>query len=122
MNQVQIIGRLTKDVELRYTAQTQKAIAMFTVAVYMNKDITHFIRCKAWDKTAEILAQRCGKGSKIGLVGRIESGSYQKDGKTIYTQEVVAERIEQLDGNKEPEREPENIQETFQALEEAVPF
>jgi len=83
MNQVSIVGRATKELELRKT-QTGKSVLSFTVAVKRtyNRDETDFINCVAWEKTADILAQYGFKGCLLSLSGRIQPSTYDdKDGK-----------------------------------------
>src|SRR5699024_11785529 len=94
MNAARIIRRITKDIELRY-AQTGTAIAMFTVAVnrrYKNQNgeqEADFIRCKAFKKAAEILAQYNGKGSQIGIEGTNQTDSYERqDGKRVFMKDI----------------------------------
>lgn len=100
INRVVLIGRLTKDPMIRKT-QTGKSVTSFTVAVNRRSsqnDQTDFIRCVAWEKTAEILSQYAKKGSLISLEGKIQTGSYDdKDGKRVYTQDVVADFIQLLE-------------------------
>lgn len=101
MNRVILKGRLTKDVELRYTQSAEpKAFAMFSVAVNrFKKDECDFITCKAWGKTAEVLEKYFKKGQEILLEGRIEVNVSDTDGvKTTFTN-VVAEQVE-FCGNK----------------------
>ena len=97
MNQVNLIGRLARDTELKYT-QTGKAVASFTVAVNkgFGKDSeADFINCVAWEKTAENLANYTAKGSQVGISGRLQVRSYDsKEGKKVYVTEVVANFIE----------------------------
>ena len=97
MNNVQLIGNLTKDIELRKT-QSGKSVVNFTLAVSrtFNREETDFIQCQAWGKTADILHQYCCKGFKIGLSGNIETGSYDKNGQRVYTTTVIANNIELL--------------------------
>ena len=105
MNNVVLIGRLTKDPELKYS-QSGKAYCRFTVAVNrdFNKDEADFINCLAFNKTAETIAEWLGKGRRIALQGRIQTGSYEnKNGDTVYTTEIVADRFEFVDSSKEPE-------------------
>ena len=105
MNNVQLIGRLTKDVDLRYfqNAQGDQAIARFTVAVdrIPKQDGTHetvFITCSCFGRRAEGIADHFQKGSKIGLVGRIRTGSYvNQQGATVYTTEVEVTDIDFID-------------------------
>lgn len=105
MNNVQLIGRLTKDVDLRYfqNAQGDQAVARFTVAVdrMPKQDGTHetdFITCSCFGRRAEVIADHFQKGSKIGLVGRIRTGSYvNQQGATVYTTEVEVTDIDFID-------------------------
>ena len=98
MNLVALIGNLARDPDIRYS-QNQMAIARFTVAInrYVKngEDQADFIRVVAFDKTAQLIEKYFRKGSKIAVEGRIQTGSYQdKDGKTVYTTDVIANRIE----------------------------
>lgn len=105
MNNVALIGRLTRDPELKYS-QSGKAYCRFTVAVNreFNKDEADFINCLAFNKTAETIAEWLGKGRRIALQGRIQTGSYEnKNGDTVYTVEVVADRFEFIDNSKTQE-------------------
>lgn len=122
MNNVNLIGRLTADIELRYT-QSQKAVAQFTIAVDGYGDRTNFIRCVAWEKLAENLSNYCHKGSPIAITGRLESGSYEKNGVKHYTQDVMCERIEFLGwkSKSEPD-ETDNPQTEFAQIDEPLPF
>lgn len=102
MNNVVLIGRLTKDPELKYS-QAGKAYCRFTVAVNrdFNKEEADFINCLAFGKTAETIAEWLGKGRRIALQGRIQTGSYQNsNGDTVYATEVVADRFEFVDSAK----------------------
>ena len=96
MNQVNLIGRLTADPTMSYTPGDAKAVAKFTLAVNRRFDRkkADFIRIICWQKLAEIVAEHCVKGSQVGVVGRIETGSYEKEGRTVYTTEVVADEVE----------------------------
>lgn len=123
MNSVILIGRLTKDIELKYTT-SQMAVARFTVAIdegYGEKKKTNFINCMAFGKTAENMERFTGKGKKIGVQGRIQTGSYtNKDGATVYTTDVVADRVEFVEwGDKKQEQE---APEGFAAINEDIPF
>ena len=97
INRVVLVGRLTKDPELRYTP-SGVPMARFTVAV--NRTFSNqqgereadFIGCIAWRKQAENLANFMKKGSLVGVEGRIQTGSYEgQDGKRVYTTDVVAD-------------------------------
>lgn len=103
INRVVLVGRLTKDPELRYTPNGI-ASTRFTVAV--NRTFSNqqgereadFISCVAWRKQAENLANFMRKGSLIGVEGRIQTGSYEgQDGKRVYTTDVVADSVQFLE-------------------------
>lgn len=101
MNSVVLIGRLTRDPEVRYTA-SQMAVATFTLAVDRQvrsgeEKKADFIRITCFGKTAELVERYISKGRQIAVQGRIQTGSYQnKDGQTVYTTDVVADRVEFL--------------------------
>ena len=99
MNNTNLIGRITKDLDLKYHGE--KAFVSFTLAVdnYSTKNgerNADFIPVKAWGKQAENLCKYCTKGSKIAVSGRLQSGSYDKDGQKIFTLDVIATGIEFL--------------------------
>lgn len=96
MNNVNLIGRFTKDPDVRYSTDN-KAVARFTVAVdRWSKDAgADFIGCVAFGKTAEFIEKYFRKGMKIGINGSIRTGSYTKEnGDKVYTTDVVADRVE----------------------------
>lgn len=110
MNRVTLIGRLVRDVELRYT-QTNQAVANFTLAVdrrmsrerrqeaeSQNRPTADFIRINVWGPQAVNCERYLRKGSQCAVEGRIQTGSYQdsQTGKTIYTTDVVADSVEFL--------------------------
>jgi single-strand DNA-binding protein len=98
MNKAILMGRLTKDVELKYS-NGNVAFTSFTVAV--NREFTKegeerqadFIICKAFGKTAEFVSKYFNKGRMINLVGRIQTGSYEKDGSKVFTTDVIVEKV-----------------------------
>ena len=102
MNSINLIGRLTKDVELRYTS-SGKAVANATLAVdrRFQKDKTDFLNLVIWDKKAETLSNYTGKGSKIGVTGRVETDSYEKDGRRVYKTEIIVEDFTFLDSKND---------------------
>ncbi|MDD2215021.1 MAG: single-stranded DNA-binding protein [Eubacteriales bacterium] len=136
MNIVVLIGRLTKDPELRYIPQSETAVANFTLAVDrpMAKEKTaDFIRIVTFGKTAELCNKYLAKGRLVGIQGRIQTGSYKtQSGETRYTTEVYADRVKFLDwGDKrdtqsenQSSKEPIGIPEGFQALDDDddIPF
>lgn len=111
MNNVSLIGRLTKDVELRTAGKGKNAVAVsnFTLAVEnpFKKDedgntTADFIKVTVFGGTAEFCDKYLEKGTRIGLVGRISTGSYEhEDGHTVYTTEVIANNIYFADAPKE---------------------
>ena len=110
MNNVNLIGNLTRDVELRYTA-TQVPVANFTIAINRPKkaDGTNdadYIRIKVFNKQAETCDAYLSKGSKVGISGHLVSGSYEKDGEKRYTLEVVADRVEFLTAKGQKQEQP----------------
>jgi len=102
MNKVQIVGRLTRDPEVRYsTGENATAVARFSVAVNRrNKNAegqyeADFINCVAFGKSGEFIEKYFRKGMAIGLTGRIQTGSYtNKEGVKVYTTEVIVEESE----------------------------
>ena len=102
MNKVVLVGRLTKDPELRYAAGSGIPTSKFTVAVNRQgkKDEADFINCVAFNKTAELIAQYFVKGRRIAISGSIRTGSYLKDdGAKVYTTDVVVETFDFIDSN-----------------------
>lgn len=100
MNKVILVGRLTKDPEVRYT-NNGDPIARFTVAVDRrgkkegNEQNADFPNCVAFGKTADLIEKYFGKGRRIGLEGRIQTGSYtNKEGQKVYTTDVIVESVE----------------------------
>ena len=104
MNKVILMGRLTRDAEIRYSqGETSTAVERFTLAVDRRvrrdgnngEQTADFINCVAFNRTAEFLERFGRKGTKFVLEGRIQTGSYtNKDGQRVYTTDVVAENVE----------------------------
>ena len=106
MNRAIIVGRLTRDPEIRYSAGSdQMAIANFTLAVpRWNNEESDFIRCVAFGKKAEFAESYLFKGTKVVLEGHIVTGKYEhKDGYTVFTTDVVADTIEFAESKKDEE-------------------
>lgn len=109
MNSTQLIGRVCRDIEVRYSqsGNNSTAIARFTVAVDRRfkkegGDTADFISCVAFGKTAEFLGKYFKKGMRIALNGRIQTGSYtNKDGVRVYTTDVIAENVEFCESKNE---------------------
>ncbi|HGO8537581.1 single-stranded DNA-binding protein [Streptococcus suis] len=104
INNVVLVGRLTRDVELRYTPSNQ-AVATFTLAVNRNfknqstgEREADFINCVLWRQQAENLANWTKKGHLVGITGRIQTRSYEnQQGQRVYVTEVVAESFQVLE-------------------------
>ena len=108
MNNVVLIGRLTKDPELRYIPESQNAVATFTLAVdraFSKEKRADFIKITVFGKQAENCERFLTKGKLCGVQGRIQTGSYKnKEGATVYTTDVVADRVEFLEWGDKPEK------------------
>lgn len=110
MNRVILMGRLTKDPNVRYTTgENQTAVARFTLAVDRrfakrddpNAQTADFIGCVAFGKTGEFVDKYLRQGTKVAIVGRIQTGQYENsDGQRVYTTDVVAEEIEFAESKK----------------------
>ena len=128
MNNVSLVGRLTTDPELRYTTDN-RAYVRVNVAVdrglskedkEAGKQSADFISCVFWNKTAENLAKFMKKGSQIALIGKIRTGSYDKeDGTKGYTTDVRVDNLTFLD-SKPKDGRPEPEYDGYDAPEEAV--
>ena len=106
INQVTLVGRLTKDPDLRLTPDG-KYVTNVTLAVnrqYRNQQgeiETDFVQCTLWQKTAENTATYCQKGSLIGITGRIQTRNYSSsDGRKVYVTEIIAEMVQFLSTKK----------------------
>ena len=111
MNLVCLCGRLTKDPEVRYTQGAEPmAIARYTLAVDRRKkgeNSADFISCIAFGKSAEFAEKYLYKGIKIAVEGRIQTGSYtNKDGKKVYTTDVVVESTEFVESKNSAQKAP----------------
>lgn len=106
MNKVELIGRLTKDPEVKLTTN-QTAYCNFTVAVdrrFKDKDgqrQSDFINCVAWKQTADFINKYFHKGSRIGLCGSIQTRSYEKDGQKVFITEVLVDEVEFVESKTE---------------------
>ena len=135
MNKVCLIGRLTKDIELKIT-QSNVKVANFTLAVNRRfvkegqEQTADFINIIAWGKIAEFCDKYFGKGQQIGISGRIQTRTWDDDqGKKHYITEVVAEEVDFADGkktNSEKENKTatttQNDSNNFSIIDEPLPF
>ena len=107
INNVVLVGRMTRDAELRYTPSNQ-AVATFSLAVNRNfksqngEREADFINCVIWRQQAENLANWAKKGALIGITGRIQTRNYEgRQGQRVYVTEVVADNFQILEFNKQ---------------------
>jgi len=112
MNKVQLIGRLTKDPELRFT-KSNIAVANYSIAVndgYGEKQQTQFINVSTWGKSGEFVSKYFKKGQAIAIVGRLNSNNYEdKNGNKRYSLEVITEDIEFIGDKKEEKVQQEEV-------------
>jgi len=144
MNSVTLIGRLTRDPDIKYS-QNNMCIASFSVAIDRpvksgEEKKTDFPRVTCFGKTAENCQKYLAKGRLVGVLGRIQTGSYEnKDGVTVYTTDVVADRVEFLEWgdkkqgtqassadvmaeSKDQSAVPDGMANDFAQIDEDVPF
>ena len=124
MNSAILVGRLTRDPEVRYTSDTQRAIANFSIAIDRGKgrdgkDLgTDFPIIVCYGKTAELVEKYVGKGMQVGIQGRLQTRSYEnKEGKKVYVTEVVADRVEFLDSKRKPNQVEASVLEDVKQTE-----
>ncbi|WP_429949351.1 single-stranded DNA-binding protein [Enterococcus sp. AZ101] len=121
INNVVLVGRLTKDPDLRYTS-SGSAVATFTLAV--NRNFTNangnreadFINCVIWRKPAETMANYAKKGTLLGVIGRIQTRNYEnQQGQRIYVTEVVCENFQLLESRASSDNSQQNQNNTFKS-------
>lgn len=127
INNVTLVGRLTKDVELKYTPANQ-AVAQFTLAVnrtFKNANgerESDFINCVIWRKSAENFANFAKKGALIGITGRIQTRNYEnQQGQRVYITEVIAENFQMLESRNQQQGQQQG-QVTQQQAKQPDPF
>lgn len=144
MNRVELIGRTTRDIDLRYTPNTQTAVGNFTLAVprERDRDKTDYFRCTVWGRQAENMERFVKKGYLVGVVGRIETDSYtNRNGVDVSTTEVIVEGVDFLEprhGKDKPapasepappaeqpsahQQSPDNLPDSFEQADDDLPF
>lgn len=118
MNSVNLIGRWVRDNEMTTVGQQGTPLVKNTIAVDhpFKKDSPSFLRVVMWGKTGELANQYTGKGSQIAVEGHLETGSYEdKDGKKVFTVDVVASRIKFLDSKNESSNQSNGSNQSGQA-------
>ena len=126
MNKTILIGRSTKDADVRYS-QGDKPMAIARISLAVDRKFKQegqptadFINCIAFGKTTEVIEKYVTKGTKIAVVGHIQTGSYtNKDGATVYTTDVVADRVEFLEWG---DNKKNNSQGSRPAFEDDIPM
>ena len=131
MNEVILSGRLTKDPEIRYT-KDGTAVGNFTLAVDRRfkregSPEADFPRCTVWGKTAELAEKYLKKGTKIMVTGRIQTGSYEKDGRKVYTTDVIIDHFEFCEKKADTEATAPDIPDDHfvdvpEGIQEELPF
>jgi single-strand DNA-binding protein len=129
MNSVVLIGRLTKDPEVAYTSGTQMAVAKFNLAIDRpvkagGERHTDFPRVTVFGKQAENCEKFIKKGSLVGIQGRLQTGNYEGKNGTVYTTDVIADRVEFLSFNNS-DNKGKSVDEApagFQEIDEDIPF
>ena len=129
MNSFSGIGRLTRDPDVRYNPNTQVAVARFTIAIdsgYGDNKRTDFPSIVVFGKMAEVLEKYLKKGSQVAVQGRLQTGSYEKDGVKHYTTDIIASNIKFLAKPKQDSNtsssEQNDIPEGFAMIDEEFPF
>ena len=136
MNNVSLMGRLTKDPEVRYSANTQLANARFSVAVDRklskekrmeaennNQPTADFINCVAFGRTAEVIGQYFRKGNRIAITSHIQTGSYEnQQGQRIYTTDVIVDQLDFVESSKNNSKNEDNFNNNLKTDEPELPF
>lgn len=137
MNSVELIGRLTRDPEVRYTSGSNMAVATFTIAIDRPTKAgedkqTDFPRITVFGRQAETCEKYLKQGRMVAIQGRIQTGSYtNKNGDTVYTTDVVANRVEFIDWGDQQKHsysaaankiEQTPTQQSFEEINEDAPF
>ena len=130
MNKILLMGRLTKDPEVRYTTTNNTLVCGFTLAVNRRfakegEQQADFINIVAWSKLGEFCSKYFTKGQQVAVCGRIQTRTYDdKDGKKVYVTEVVAEEAYFADTKKQDDFTPQDTTAGFTTIEEdsSLPF
>lgn len=124
MNKCNFIGRLTKDPELKSTNNGKKYLN-FCIAVRRRVKSEHplsdFIDCIAWEKSAEIITQYCGKGSLLGVSGQLQTRTYDKDGEKRKAVELVVTEFDLIGGKSSSSETAVTVDEA-PTFEPSMPF
>lgn len=119
MNVVTLMGRLTKDPDLKMTNSGKKYVR-FTIAVRRYNDVTDFIPCLAWEKTAELLSNYVTKGQRVLIQGNINAYSYDSNGEKKWITEVVVEKLEFVETSGEAKKSYSNSSNDFSMADDSL--
>ena len=129
MNKVVLVGRLTKQPELRFTPGAGKAVATFTLAVNRRfksdgQPDADFLPIVVWGKQAESAANYLTKGSQAAISGRIATRNYEnKEGQKVYVTEIIADEVQFLDSKKSGQADTLNTDNELQPVNDGdIPF
>ena len=128
MNKTILMGRLTKDPDTRYTQTTNTQVTSFTLVVNRRlakegEQQADFINIVAWNKTAEFVSKYFKKGQQVGVIGRIQTRTWDDDqGQKHYVTEVIAEEVYFADSKKEGQAETTNTTNDFEISSDELPF
>ena len=128
MNKTILMGRLTKDPDTRYTQTTNTQVTSFTLAVNRRfvkegEQQADFINIVAWSKTAEFVSKYFKKGQQVGVIGRIQTRTWDDDqGQKHYVTEVIAEEVYFADSKKEGQADTTNTTNDFEISSDELPF
>ncbi len=108
MNNINLIGRITHDLDIKEvkTSDRDFKVLNFSLAVRDTNDKTDFINCHAYNKTAELINRYCRKGYLLGVSGKLKTKAYLKDNQKLYSTQVLIETITLLNNNKADSKEP----------------
>jgi single-strand DNA-binding protein len=108
MNNFSGVGRLTADPDLKYS-QGGKTIVKFTLAINRDRETADFLRCVAFGKTGELIAEHFSKGDQIGIIGSVWTGSFDKeDGTKVYTTDIAINKITFIGSKNKSKNEKSN--------------
>lgn len=123
LNKVILMGRITRELEVKYLQNSDHTVTRFTIAVDKRKKAgteraeANFINCVAWDKTGEFISKYFDKGRMIGIIGRIDTGSYtNEDGKKVYTTEIIVDEPFFTGEKKAEQQEPADNPNDFMTI------
>lgn len=124
MNKAIVMGNLTDDPKIRETSNGKK-VASFTLAVNRVGEGTDYLDFTAWEQKAEFVERYCYKGMKLLAEGRIQTGTYEKDGTKIKRYDIVAERLEFCEKKKDQQprtNDPDGFMQIPEGMTEEMPF